>query len=1361
MGVDAMRIAVHTRKFVFFATTTSYTSIRRHPFLVVMLCFFIFLYRSFPFLFSLFVSASPVLVCTAVLLGTLLSYGQPNIPEIEDEEEEEEEEEEVSHDIASLKTGLVEDSETTIVERGGSFTIEEYVGNDRGIVQNIGEEAKGVDNSVSEEGLHSGKVVDKSLQEVQCEEEQVIEETERKSDAFSNSENKHEIHHGLLGISDRELSHEDLLGASDGENVADQYCLLGKENDQFGEFKDDGSPGDLEHTDKEDFFPSSSWKQGGDHGSDDDRSSDSDGAESSSPDASMTDIMPMLDELHPLLDLDAPQPAHGSHDESESEFESESEDGSSERSHKSEEIQSSDDSDEDLEKKAEEEDGEEDERAKEEDGSPFVITWDETDQKNLMELGTLEIERNKRLESLIARRRLRKSMKIMSEKNLIDFDGVDLPFNVPSISTARQNPFDLPFDSYDDLGLPPIPGSAPSIMQPRRNPFDLPYDSNEEKPDLKGDSFNQEFAGFQQREVLQQRETGPQREAFFRRHESFSVGPSSLGGHRWDRHDNRFKPFFVPEEGTSYHPLQRQFSEVSESKASSVPDTESVISAVDDEDKKLNISQETEFISSADQTAELVEHGSQSSDIDSLDTEQAEKRDVLQDEVEIILGDHEIVSGLTETGTESQIDLNTEPVEDDCSSRSSISSLSEVDDRISSNMSKEEESSSLEPLKNNQIEEFNISTQPSFAESDFHFASEVGDENHHREPVYDSSPPAMDKILSFNSISSDTQSEAHEIDSSSQIQEVIDNQSGSRAIVESSKQDVVKEELPGVVSDHDNPNGHVEPEAVNEQDLDDVTSSSRNTESIKEHVNRESVLEHNSVDSRLFDLNTESTAYKELASVAPDVQEPSPLVEHVSTETEPKEDMLAKEAVHELEKDEIHSSSSSYNESGEDGTILDVNESEVKQVPSSNSNAEIHNEKESEAKHTEAEHVEEHSSDEGDNSQFDQDQAQSSYSHVKVDDGFPQSAANLETSFSGSGHLDGSSEESSDVRQEPSNILAESNDDVSITSGPVQEAHDREEKISTVTFDEASIRSESPEFKSPTAEEDLKESLFDQIVYEDHGPSLLRFHSTVETFGFNDSEQNIYDGEEAADEIHEIDEGLLSELDSVGDFNVKESVSESLHTEKLPEESSKDEIELAKDSKLTETSLELPVLEVRSVEDVDLAFKQLEEGASVEEVILPSMIEDQLKDSVETNSDMAVVEARSLEDLNNALKESNVGEQINPSESNENEVEKNEPVSRKKIESDENEVDRNELVSLKEIESDENEVDKNEPVFLKEIESDENEVDKNELVSPKKIISDSIESGMQEGSTATVNDNDVKPVIAPVIQIVPRGGQGR
>ncbi|XWS42759.1 hypothetical protein CRYUN_Cryun16bG0041900 [Craigia yunnanensis] len=571
---------------------TCYRSFWNHPLLVGLVCFLIFLYRSFPFLFSVLVTASPVLVCTAVLLGTLLSFGSPNIPEMEEKEEEQK----VSHEVSPLKAGATEDD--TVVERvvgDDAFVVERHVGKRWDIVENADEKVSLVDNEVSEVEEDDGSVRYKQLvhedldsRDIDCE-NGVIDVEGMLNDSLV--EKKRGIQEDMLGS-------EGLLSMV--EAAGDQHLLADEVRDRNLEVEEGKFAADFSDVPRGDELDASlvlSWKRTGDNeddgdsdDDDDDESLDSgsDGAESSSPDASMADIIPMLDELHPLLGSEAPQPAQMSHDSS---------DAASETSHGSSNDESVE-SDE-LENQGEEDNNDEEnegEGAKgdKEDESKSAIKWTEDDQKNLMDLGTSELERNQRLEKLIARRRARKSMRLMAEKNLIDLDSADIPSNISPISTKRRNPFDLPYDSYDDLGLPPIPGSAPSNLQPRRNPFDLPYDSSEEKPDLKGDSFEEEFSGFNQRETVSQRE------AFFRRHESFNVGPSSLGV---PRQELKWKPYFVPErlvtEGASPSSFQRQSSEVSESKLSSVPDTESVSSVVDEEDNKPNeqdVSQETELI---------------------------------------------------------------------------------------------------------------------------------------------------------------------------------------------------------------------------------------------------------------------------------------------------------------------------------------------------------------------------------------------------------------------------------------------------------------------------------------------------------------------------------------------------------------------------------------------------------------------------------------------------------------------------------------------------------------------------------------------------------------------------------------------
>lgn len=744
---------VQVKKGVIFSVRTCYRSVCKHPFFVGMVIVLFFMHRSFPLLFSFLVSASPVLVSTAVLLGTLLSFGQPNIPEIEKEE--------VNHEIASLRTGGGWDH--SVVERDGSYRVERY-SESRSDMDKLVEEVRSTGNDFSDVGNHDGLAESAPL----------IEESSREFQ-FEKWEN-----HGESDSHDVVFGHKNERREGDGEVLTNLYTPVQQTVDEFenanlfeayvgAETLDRTSPlgsprkhEDEEHEEDDD-----------DYDDDDESDSESDGAESSSPDASMADIIPLLDELHPLLDENAPQLTRMSLEGSDGTSESSSESSSSEDNELDGNIENHED---DLENVDDEE--EQEGHADNIDEDKSAIRWTEVDQKNLMDLGTSELERNKRLESLIARRRLRKSMKMMTERNLIDFDSADLPFSIAHISTARRNPFDLPYD--DDMGLPPIPGSAPSIMSQRRNPFDLPYDSSEEKPDLMGDDFQQDVMTLQSKEPI------------FRRNETFNVGPSLFGT---SRHESKFKPYFIPErmtsEGTSYGSFHRQSSDLSESKASSVPETESITSDEDLEDKKtieedlehekpierdlehekpieedlvneteLNSIAEPELSSIPEHPSEHVGHGSDSSeDEDSNDIDQEERVDV-NDEYKVHLldaEDYREVSSFFATTTAAtsvepntnEVHLNTEAVE----STQSLSSVSEVNEEIYAG-NEDELLSISEPLGGNSNEDFTILHQSSMEKSDTEITRKLVDDAQKKEPVYDSTPRALDEKVSSSSVES-------------------------------------------------------------------------------------------------------------------------------------------------------------------------------------------------------------------------------------------------------------------------------------------------------------------------------------------------------------------------------------------------------------------------------------------------------------------------------------------------------------------------------------------------------------------------------------------------------------------------------
>ncbi|XP_059296080.1 uncharacterized protein LOC132049342 [Lycium ferocissimum] len=735
MGVGLLEIGVEMRRILMFSVKRCYITVLNHPFLVGMLCFIAFLYRTFPFLFSILLAASPVLVCTAVLLGTLLSFGQPNIPEIEREEKT------TTHDIVPLKTGVLYD--TTHFESEDSYYVERYTERDL------------VEQSID-------KISDLSP---------LLEERSRdfqfEDGVFEQNNEENEEKHGDEEL--RESQYSPIPAVDEGfeEAARDFYEQKNEKNE---EKHDDGDLMESQYSpiptvdsesvesdfDRSDSFdskmvnlnslPGSPWKketeeeekeEEQEEEDDDDESFDSgsDRAESSSPDASLADIMPMLHELHPLLDEDTPQHVSLLHDVSDAASDSsgkttESENESDDGFENQEEVEVADNENEDGEKRDEE------------DKSKSAITWTEEDQKNLIDLGSSEVERNQRLENLMARRRALKKMRtMMTEKNLIDLESADLPFNIPSISTARNNPFDAPNDNYD-LGLPPIPGSAPSVLVPRRNPFDLPYDSSEEKPDLMED---EEFITFQAKDPL------------FRRHESFIVRPSIFGLNRQDKQDVHWRPYFVPEkmasEGTSYAPFQRQSSELSDSKVSSVPETESLSSVENLEDKELideRISEEPKLISKQEHTSEHVRHGSQSSE-----------------EVEFLVqlgtleNHHEAKKALLQEGRElnpTDIQSKLETFYQRYSSQSSSSSLAEVSESVFVDKEGEMRSSFEEIMGH--VEQNGISREASFDGPNFHVTSTSVDHTSRGQPIYDASPSAIRENIFSASFSSDQRVES-------------------------------------------------------------------------------------------------------------------------------------------------------------------------------------------------------------------------------------------------------------------------------------------------------------------------------------------------------------------------------------------------------------------------------------------------------------------------------------------------------------------------------------------------------------------------------------------------------------------------
>ncbi|KAH9621444.1 hypothetical protein KSS87_016143 [Heliosperma pusillum] len=777
--------------------------------------------RSFPFLFQLLVSASPVLVCTAVLLGTLLSFGDHNVITLIDEDDEK------AHEITELKTGMLESNtvvvkdecsdegiaykefKSDIVER--SFEEEPLLDTkdkatdyeshgDTGISSvnscHISREIEFEKQSIGEavNYLNSQKIgmeVDVSLSHESVGDRPITAENMHSEyfEGLKSAEGSTDVPTGDHLESLMEVVSRDLLSSTPELVVKahnmENYITAEKSIDnqirdklesssgswtQFDVLEDElSSIKKIRFDNFEDYISGEgsldahigsplelslgSWNHlDSDRDMDNESDSGSDGAESSSPDASMADIIPMLDELHPLLEDENPNISnlsHHSNDESDQQEDEEAGD-----------VKSDGD-----------DDNEEEVVDGKEDTAKSAIKWTEEDEKNLMELGTSELERNQRLESLIARRRAKRTV---NERNLLDLEGMDLSFPIAPIVTRRYNPFDNGHDSYADLGLPPIPGSAPSIMVQRRNPFDLPYDSSEEKPDLTGDSFQEEFMEHSQRESTNQR--------MFKRNETFSVGSSIFDFGRQATRPSRFRPYFVPErtdDMMSYSSFERQYSELSESRMS--------YSSLQRQSSELSESKASSIALSpkAGDPSDYEEHGTQcSDDVRSLSYEGDDTQD-LGDTLPVIeVGQPtdiredgkgnclEVDYGLSEKVLGSrEVQFVGESLEIIHSRSSSLSVPHENDDVKDEDHDRGFLDNQVRNLEDVDISDndcletsmSDIPTNQSHKEPEFGLEVKA-DESLPREPIYDSSPLAIKRNSSYSSNCSDLQRETSEID---------------------------------------------------------------------------------------------------------------------------------------------------------------------------------------------------------------------------------------------------------------------------------------------------------------------------------------------------------------------------------------------------------------------------------------------------------------------------------------------------------------------------------------------------------------------------------------------------------------------
>ncbi|CAL9084542.1 unnamed protein product [Musa textilis] len=649
---------------------TSWISACYHPFFVGVVCFLFIVYKLFPSLFSLLLNSSPVIACTTLLLGIFLSYGEPNVPENKEDHNN------TTQTSSSLKIELVAND----LGKGKATkrtTIRTIASGDRRL--------SAASIAVKEDEVNQ-------MDATSVDSNSLVEEDHSKNNFIEEKG----YHIGYLA--------EGLQNVKEhiGRVIALSITVL-------------SAKANRNKLDPSDPCLDSQWHD--DH-QDDSSDSISDGKEMS--DSHVANGVSVLHELDLLLDSETSQADLASKDNADDGSVSFSQNHVSEDGSGEEEAETQDDDD--------------DEEAQEEkdDGNKAAVTWTADDQRTLMELGNTELERNLRLEILIAKRKASKAM----EKNLIDLDDnmdeiLQSHGHLPSVNAPRRNPFDLP-DVVDES----VPGSAPSVLLPRRNPFDVPY----EQVDDEENSRHKEFI------------TVPQHDILLRRHESFTVGASFFGDFNQEKHSSRFMPYFGAEEMDFADP-QRKLRGISDSNVKSTLKSDTVSSGTDQEHPKelhqLTGSPITQRAGSAENDSQ-VESQMKMND----DHTNHLNHSIMMEQTHQATENIGAVKYNTKEGSESKSPISyavrSEVIEEECESSSTSSSEAE---KNTSRASTHEQISNQEQITSGSSKDSMVSAKPVAADSDtVNVKSDHVHDGRVVEPVYDSSPTQTGKSHSNSAL---------------------------------------------------------------------------------------------------------------------------------------------------------------------------------------------------------------------------------------------------------------------------------------------------------------------------------------------------------------------------------------------------------------------------------------------------------------------------------------------------------------------------------------------------------------------------------------------------------------------------------
>ncbi|KAM3312158.1 hypothetical protein ACQJBY_032257 [Aegilops geniculata] len=455
MAFDANNLVMHIRRLVRSSIRLGYHSACGHPEVLGAGIALLFLRALCPSLFAFVLSSSPVIVLTALLLGALLSYGEAAVPldgkeTLEDHESlslksnihvgdcSDNEVENIAVKVQLEKRTETDGSEVHVRERASDDCMHDALCEDKNVTYIASDAAV-----LSEAYVEEDTTPSDSLHDTHCEEKSV---TFVADDTVPSAEpcNHPEIN-GTLECEERAKEISEKAEPQEPESTCTGSCNNGVHYQyQFGEFmRSCWQPvmrQDLPYCDSESDLSD----------------------ESSSPDASMTDIIPMLEDLHPLINLGTGQLSLASRENLNS---------------------SSDENGYDLDEEEEEQD---DSVSSDDDEGAERQQDNEVNWKDVVQLNCLDMEQNDKLGNLVELQRAKNMLKFELDMRSIDLQAADATrklkdasrfhVQVPSICTPRHNPLNPSKDSEESIELPQIPGSAPSVLRQRRNLFDLPFD---------------------------------------------------------------------------------------------------------------------------------------------------------------------------------------------------------------------------------------------------------------------------------------------------------------------------------------------------------------------------------------------------------------------------------------------------------------------------------------------------------------------------------------------------------------------------------------------------------------------------------------------------------------------------------------------------------------------------------------------------------------------------------------------------------------------------------------------------------------------------------------------------------------------